>query len=288
MKTLRIYNYEILNFEDEPIIFSASGFTKITEPKLTRALKRIEKTRSKYITHDALDTILTEENLQPERSIEFLQALSIIGEEAAPPYLEHTIIYHDFDISKELEKYINAKTNGSIELQKITAYVAQQAITPTLFILAFTKLRPAALRSMYFDLANVNPEGAISIGHVSNNYFHLTEAYLPSIGNPCAFCTLDRIAHYETLRTSQHHWSKIWTFCRKNHLDLPCAQIDELQKSLILGLIISFSKKLTQAPTRKLTQDQVLLSKTINLDTGYISEDISVHWPLCQCRGPKP
>lgn len=55
MKTLRVYNYEILNFDSDPMVFSSSGFTRITEPKIIRALQLIEESQSKYIQHHALE-----------------------------------------------------------------------------------------------------------------------------------------------------------------------------------------------------------------------------------------
>jgi McbB family protein len=131
------------------------------------------------------------------------------------------------------------------------------------------------------------PDCGASVGFISGNHFHLTEIHIPAIGNPCAFCTLDRIAHYESLRTSQHHWSKIWSFCHNNNIDLPRAQVNDLHTALIVGTLTSFTTRYTQAPKVKTTQDQVLLSRTINLETGVTSEDISVHWPLCQCLGVK-
>jgi len=283
MKTLRVYNYEILNFDAEPLVFSANGFTKITNLQLTQALRRIEERHAKYITQDELTRILTEENLDPQPVMAFLEKASIIGDTAEAPYFEKIIICHDFDLSGDLKKHLEKRFHGKLEIKNLSRYKPHHTGAPTLFVLACLKLRPVSIRSMYNEVLALNPESGASIGFISANHFHLTEAYLPSIGNPCAFCTLDRIAHYETLRTSQHHWSKVWAFCRNNQIDLPKAEIDELQLSLVFGSIVSFASKFLTAPKGKSTQDQILLSKTINLDTGAITEDISVHWPLCQC-----
>lgn len=287
MKTIRIYNYEILNFEAEPLIFSASGFTKITDPKITKALERIEKIHAKYITKDNLALILEDANLHPASAIKFLESLSILGETTEPPYFQNAIIYHDLDISEPLKNHLKKKLHGKLEIKNLSRYEPHHTGVPTLFVLVCLKLRPESIRTMYTELMALNPESGASIGFISANHFHLTEAYLPSIGNPCAFCTLDRVAHYETLRTSQHHWSKVWTFCHNNKLDLPKIEIDELQVALVLGSILTFINKFLEAPKRKSTQDQTFLSKTINLDTGAITEDISIHWPLCQCLGSK-
>lgn len=285
MKPLRVYNYEILNFDTDPMVFSPSGFTKITEPKIIKALKHIKKTQHQYIQYSALEHILRKLNLPPVDAIGFLKNLSIIGETTAPPTFQRTIIFHDLEIPNELANHVEEHSNGTIKIRALSDYALPLTSTPTLFFFACAKLSPRSLKKTYEELLAMHPDCGASVGFISGNHFHLTEIHIPTIGNPCAFCTLDRIAHYESLRTSQHHWSKVWSFCRGNNINLPRAQVNEFHTSLILGALISFAKKYTQAPKSKTTQDQALLSKTINLETGVISEDISVHWPLCQCLG---
>ncbi|WP_081669726.1 McbB family protein [Pseudomonas taiwanensis] len=285
MSTLRVYNYEILNFEREPMVFSSTGFTKITEPKIIRALQQIENTQSKYIEHNDLEHIFKTENLDPRSALNFLKSLSIIGENAETPHFQETIIYHDLEIPPTLKKYYEEKYNNTIKIEKIEHFETPPPHTPRLFVFACLKLRPESIRTIYTGLMKGNPDHGASIGFISNNHFHLTEVHVPSIGNPCAFCTLDRVAYYETKRISQHPWSKVWAFCCQNRYDLPKASIDDLQTSLILGTIISFTNKLTHAPKFRQTQDQTLLSRTIDLETGAVTEEVSVHWPFCQCLG---
>ncbi|PTV55393.1 McbB family protein [Pseudomonas putida] len=287
MKTLRVYNYEILNFDSDPMVFSSSGFTRITEPKIIRALQLIEESQSKYIQHHALEKILRKVHLQPSSAMNFLKSLSIIGEPTDPPFFQHTLIYHDLEISDETKNLLESKHSGSLEIRQYSEYTPHTTHKPTLFVFACTKLSPHSLKANYLNLLVSNPHCGATVGFISGNHFHLTEMHIPAIGNPCAFCTLDRITHYEKLRASQHHWCKIWSFCCSSKLDLPKIHVDELQKFLIIGTIVSFISKLTKAPKSKTTQDQVLLSRTINLETGVTTEDPSVHWPLCQCRGVK-
>ncbi|MEN5301484.1 McbB family protein [Pseudomonas sp. TWI628] len=285
MNVLRIYNYEILNFDLDPMIFSSTGFTKITEPKIIRALQKIESTQSKYIKHHELEEIFETEKLESKSTLNFLKSLSILGEKAEPPHFHNVIIYHDLDVPLPLIKFYEKKHSNTITIKKIEHFKAPDTCTPTLFVFACLKLHPNSIRSIYTNLTKENPEHGISIGFISNRYFHLTEVHVPSIGNPCAFCTLDRVTYYESKRLSQHPWSKIWAFCCNNNYDLPKAAIDDFQTSLILGTIISFTNKLTQAPKSKYTQDQTLLSRTIDLETGATTEEVSVHWPFCECLG---
>jgi McbB family protein len=62
MNTLRIYNYEIVNFEMEPMVFSSTGFTKITESKIIKALQELDNIQSKFIEYSDLEKIPRKEN----------------------------------------------------------------------------------------------------------------------------------------------------------------------------------------------------------------------------------
>lgn len=285
MKTLRIYNYEILNFDAQPTVFSSAGFTRITDPKLEKALQHMTEIESKYIPQHELEQLLEGEALQPERAISFLKSILIIGEQTQLPHFKNAIACIDWEIPETLKEHIEKRPDNKIKITRTSELDTNTHPEPTLFILAYSKLKPEELRTIYTQLSKNNPDCGISVGFVSNHFFHLTEVYIPSIGNPCAFCTLDRISHYESLRASQHHWSKIWSFCQKNNIDLPKTTLDELQSALTLGTIVSFTNKFTHFQKSRFTQDQFLLSRTLNFSDGSFTEDSSTHWPLCQCIG---
>lgn len=142
MNTLRIYNYEILNFDTEPMVFSATGFTKITEPNITNALKRIEKIRSKYIHYDALQQLLRDENLHPDTAIQFLKSLLIISEKAETPHIKNTIIYHDLNISDNLKLHLEKTNERNIQFKDLPTNDLPHSDSPTLYVLACLKLWP--------------------------------------------------------------------------------------------------------------------------------------------------
>lgn len=288
MSSIRIYNYEILNFDPEPVIFSAAGFTRITEPKLVTALNHLTEFNSQLIHHNELQDLLTKNSLEPEPTIEFLKSLSIIKESQQPPHIERIVLWLDWELPSAVEDWLVECSGGLLSIVHNCQLSTENRVNPTLFILAHSKLKPASARKTYFELAKNNPDGAISIGFISNHYFHLTEPYVPSIGNPCAFCTLDRIAHYETIRGSNHQWSQIWKFCNTSNVDLPRTHLNPLQSALILGAIGDFASRFTHLPKSGITQDAFLLSKTLNLTDGSLIEESSIHWPLCECIGDKP
>lgn len=283
MNVLRIYNYEIMNFESDPLVFSSAGFTKITEPGIVSALMKIEQTQSKYIKRQDLERILKAENLDPLSAVDFLKSLLILEEGVKQPYFEHVIIYHDMEVPSPLIDFYAQKNISTVRVREIGHFELPDIHTPTLFVFACLKIQPDAIRRAYKSVAKNNPGHGVTLGFIINRHFHLTEIHVPVLGNPCAFCTLDRIAYYESKRLSQHAWSKAWAFCSKNRIDLPKATIDDFQLALILGGIDSFTSKLTKAPRFKHTQDQTLLSRTIDLETGAMMEDTSIHWPFCEC-----
>lgn len=285
MKTLRIYNYEILNFDAQPTVFSSKGFTRIDDPKLVNTLHHMIERQSTEITQHELTTILESESLQPQKAISFLKAISIIGEPRQPPHFKNVTVCIDWEIPDTLKEHIEQRPNNKIKIIKTPQLNTNKHPNPTLFVLACSKLKPDELRTNYTNLLKNNPDCGISVGFISNHFFHLTETHIPSIGNPCAFCTLDRIAHYESVRASQHHWSRIWSFCQSNNIDLPKTTLDEWQSTIILGTIASFTNKLTHFQKSKVTQDQILRSRTLNLTDGSFTEDCSIHWSLCQCSG---
>ncbi|MFJ4445662.1 McbB family protein [Pseudomonas sp. NPDC089422] len=285
MKTLRVYNYEILNFEQEPVIFTSTGFTKLVDPKMTSTLVRLGSMNTQHLSEGDLESLLRSEDLQPEPATEFLKSLSVLGDEVSLPYLKRVVIFTDMVISESLKKFLEEQRRQRLQILPLPNDLPAIASSPTLFVFACMKLRPNSIKKMYTTVLQQNPGSAASIGFVSGNYFHLTEAHLPEIGNPCAFCTFDRISHYERLRSSHHYWSRIWAFCSAQNLDLPLTPINEYQRTLIFGAIVEFADKLTQAPKLRSTQDRILLSRTVNLQNGFLTEDSSIHWPLCECIG---
>lgn len=285
MKTLRIYNYEILNFDAQPTLFSPTGFTKINEPKFINVLQRITQNPSMLIQQEELEHLLALESLPVEEGISFLKTLSIVGEIDQLPYFKKIILCIDWEIPESVQKWLEDKNENITLLAPPNSVITSAQPEPTLFILAYLKLRPESMRKLYYDIVKNNPHAGVSVGFVTGQFFHLTQPYIPSLGNPCAFCTLDRMAHYESLRASQHHWSKIWSFCQAHKLDLPTTPIDEFQSFLIVCMILSFGKRFTQPPKSRLTQDQILVSRTLNLSTGSFNEDPAVHFPMCQCIG---
>lgn len=287
MKLIRVHNYEILNFEPGKIVFSATGFTKIHETRIISILRNLKETPSNYIDTKKLEQMAINEKLQPIPVIKFLKSIKIIEEKTTHPYFNSATLFTDIPISKEIETHLK-HSKISINPSKASPCDLPDGRSKEIFIFAFLKTNPNQLREDYIKILDRNPTCGAVIGFVSGNFFHLTECHLPSIGNPCAFCTLDRAAYYERLKPSQHHWSKIWSFCQLNNIDLPTANIDALQKSLILGMLTGFVAKMTEAPKLKITQDRVLISRTLNLETGHIIEDTSIHWPFCQCLEAKP
>ncbi|MHC6224737.1 McbB family protein [Pseudomonas sp. X10] len=283
MKSLKICNYEILNFETEPLVYSAKGITKITNPNLASALHKIIKLKETGVAPSLIEEILKEEGVHAQSALQFLKDIAILSNDIPAPYFSKAVIYCDWQISPNTEYLANRQNPIQIEIRDLDKNYKPQEPSPTLFILASLKLDYKETRKKYHALIKNNPTSAISMGFISGGHFHLTEPYIPTIKNPCAFCTIDRIIHYESQRSSHHPWSRVLAFCHNHNLPSPKTEIDEFQNALILGAILKIAKKFTTHQTSKTTQDRVLQSITIELDSGRLVEEPSIHWPLCEC-----
>lgn len=282
---IRVHNYEILHFDSNPLIHSNSGVTKITNKGMARALQALEKYRETDITIRTIKDIFIKENIQIKHAIRFLQTIAILGNAQANPYFQSVRIFCEWPISHQITHHIEKASRGKIEIMPtgFIEHIPKATDAPTLFIAALSQLTPCRLRAQYYEFLKMHPSCGISVGFISGNHYHITEPYIATIKNPCAFCTIDRIIHYENLRKSQHPWSRLVAFCDSTGIPLPTREIDELQKALILGAIIKLGTRFMNNQKIRYTQDRVLRATTINLDNGYITEDPSVHWPLCKC-----
>lgn len=285
MKAFRIYNYEILNFNNDPVVYTSAGLTRVTSEPMRSAMRRLKESALEYIEHDELEAMLVVEGLDPASAISFLRSILVVGDIVQVPHFSDVIIYTDLPLPDSYKELLREKYRGKLTISSELPREMLPTPSPTLSIFACLNLDPGTVRSAYNAFIRNNPENGASIGFVSGSDFHLTEVHIPAIGNPCAFCTLDRIAYYERIRGSQHHWSKLWSFCKAMNVKLPSPITDELQCLMILGVIISFANKLTSAPRTLSTQDQVLLSRTLDLTNGSFTEDSSIHWPFCECLG---
>ncbi|WP_449431833.1 McbB family protein [Pseudomonas putida] len=283
MKSLKICNYEILNFESDPLIYSSHGITKITDTHLAQALRKINERNKNEASIEFIQETLSREGLCVESAIEFLKSIAVLAHDTPQPYLQRTIVFCDWQLTPNMPNISDTLNPMKIEIRDLDYTYLPEHKIPTFFILLTRALDHKKLRTTYRKIVENNSASAISIGIISGNYFHLTEPFIPAIKNPCAFCTIDRIIHYETIKPSHHRWSRLLVFCQKRDLPLPTIEVEALHNALIFGTVLKAAKRLTTPHTVKTTQDKTLQSLTVNLETGYIKEEPSVHWWMCDC-----
>lgn len=287
MRKIKVCNYEILNFEVDPLVYTSTGITRITSAGIFSVLKEILKEKNQEIPYARLKKIFRAENIVAEDAMSFLEKINILGEVSATPYLKKAVIYCDWVISSALIDVIERAGLNQIEVRKLEDVSLQQSDEPALLILATLKLDVQKMQSIYFDLRNKNPFSAISLGFSNGSHFHLTEPHIPRVGNPCAFCTINRVIHYEKMMPSQHQWSKLLEFCSSNDVALPKIESDEFKDTLIMMLLVKVSKKMIFSCDAKTTQDETLQSITIDLENGRTTNVASAHWPICRCLSPE-
>ncbi|MNO76208.1 hypothetical protein D3C76_672790 [compost metagenome] len=179
---------------------------------------------------------------------------------------------------------MNSEAPNKIDFAPLDdANIHSQSDINSLLIIVSLKQNLQPIRKTYFDLAKKINEGCLCVGYLKGNTFSITQPYLPDIGNPCFFCTIDRIQHYEKQAHSTNPWSRMLLFCSEHKIDLPSPPITALQRALILGLISDRINLYTGHKIQQCFQDNALTSTSINLSSGEITEDIYPHWPMCEC-----
>lgn len=280
---IRINNYEILNFDTDILLYSEKGITKINSSDLELALIAIKETHLPETTTEQLQKTFREHNLEPNETLELLKKVLAINPIKENPYFQQARIYHDWEITSELTDYITRNSNTTISLMKLDYDTPIKPAQKTFFVLSSLTFNPSKLRELYFKICRENTDCAICIGFISGNCFHLTEPFVPEIGNPCAFCVIDRIISYETQRPGFSLWTKMLNFCQTNKISLPQHTIDPLQLTLILSAIVKSISTFTSFQPRKTTQDSTLQAITLNLDNGIITKQHTSHWLMCEC-----
>lgn len=153
----------------------------------------------------------------------------------------------------------------------------------SLIFVILENFNPSALRPFYFELTRRNKKSLISVGHYTPGGYLLSQPYLPDSGNPCFFCSHDRITHYENLNPSQKNWTKIVNFCTSLNIHVPLPKPSLLEKNLALGMIARRIKYFTEHQKSKRFQDNIFSATHLNFENGETQETVTPHWHMCEC-----
>lgn len=279
---LNIQSYEILNFPSGDLLVSRRGVTKVNSRSLLAALRKLQNYTS--ISKVELDCMLSEHDLNPIAAFEFLEKTISIKEATGCLYFEKTFVLHDWDEGHTLEQLLKSEITTPLEVSEDIESLLNGVANKKYNIVILCKSYDYDhIKKLYFNLASVAPESAISIGYRTGGSFCISQPYLPSLGNPCHFCNVDRMLNYESYNASENHWSKVLNFCKDKHIAVPINSLSVLQRSLVVGALIKKIKLLTSPDAEHRYQDNILQETHVDFKGAFV-RDVSVsHWHMCDC-----
>jgi len=279
---INIQSYEILNFPAGNLVVSKRGVSKITSPPLLAALTKLKN--YKNISKDEFNEILSEHGLNPEAAYEFLERTLSIRESVGDVYFEKTIVAHDWSESSDFEALLRSEIDTPLEVRNISGSLRDVVLDRKYYIvIACMNYDYDFIKKIYFDLIGVAPDSAISVCYRTGNSYCISQPYLPKVGNPCHFCSIDRLINYEEYHSSKSTWSKLLQFCKSKHIAVPASPLNILQRSLVVGAIVNKIKLLTSPDGECRYQDNILQDSYVDFNGNFVRDVPVSHWHMCDC-----
>jgi len=279
---INIQNYEILNFPTDDLIVSKRGVSRINSPALLAALTKLKN--YKNISRVTFDEILSDHGLNPDYAYGLLEKALSITEDFSGLYFEKTIVAHDWGRNTELENLLRSEINTPLELSEISGSLVDVVSNKKYYIvIVCMNYDYDFIKKTYFDLVTAAPESAISVCYSVGNSYCISQPYLPKVGNPCHFCSVDRLINYEGYQSSRNAWSKLLQFCRSKHIAVPTSPLNVLQRSLLVGALIRKIKLLTSSDSELRYQDNILQETHVDFASTLVREASVAHWYMCDC-----
>lgn len=279
---LSIQNYNLLNFNCDNIVISQKGVSRVNSPSLLEVIRRLNN-RS-YITDNELFGLFAEHKPDQEEAFQSLEKILDLQAEKDIIYFKNIIVAHDWEDSTQFESLLLGELPSSTSICKMSELA--QKITGgvhSYIVLACKNYEYSELKKTYFQITSSHPENAISICYSNGDNYVIGQPYLPTIGNPCHFCSIDRLINHETYKPSKNTWTSLLSFCRSKHIPIPSPHQSLYQKCLIVGAIIQKIKLVTGETGVCRFQDNILQETTLSLSNGHVSESSISHWCMCDC-----
>lgn len=279
---LKIHNYDILNFETNNIVISEKGVATVNSPSLLEIFKKLQS--RKNISEEELLNLFHTYKLDTKEAHTSLQAIIGLREEIGSSYFGNVIVVHDWESECQLKTLIGSELpETTIVYHRLGEKIIATEKTNTFLVMLCTNYDYTKIKKSYFDFSSSNPRSAISVAYTAGDQFIISQPYIPSLGKPCHFCTIDRMIENEAHRPSTNTWSRLLNFCRKNRASLPASKLSLFQQTLIIAAIIQKIKLINTHNDQLRYQDNILQETTTCLSTGRTSETSTAHWSMCDC-----
>ena len=286
---IRIYNYELLNFNNEKIIISEKGISKINSSSLWNTLLDLQSIVENDIQDEHLDQLIEKHDLPIDETKSFLQSIVRFNVRTVENYYDEVFIIHDMNDVGQMKKTIGDEFERKPTFIHFNEFAIDKVKQERNFIhFHCENYNYSNLKSTYFRLAGALPMSAFSVSHFTNNSFNFSQPYLPEISNPCHFCEVDRACHYEEVNAGSNNWIKLLQFGKERKISVRVKNPSALHKALALGLLSQRIKLYTNNRGGSRYQDSIFSAAKINLNDGRITEENIPHWYLCRCLRDTP
>ena len=280
---ISIPNYEILNFETESLVISDMGVSKVHSQPLLKALRQLKL--SSWMTKDEVDEVLSENGLEADSAFECLKGM-IPFRAVEEIYFEKTVIGHSLRKRRYFEKIFRQELSGILEFKEFSGDVVESIRGGRCFVVLVCQFYDYnSIKKLHFELAKASPQSAISVCWPMGGFFCIGQPYIAEIGNPCHFCTVDRLANDQSVKHSKSNWASVLAFCKDKHVSIPFKALSLYQEMIVIGAIIRKVKFFTEIGVARKYQDDILYVTYLQLSDGRIFEESNSHWYMCDCLG---
>jgi McbB family protein len=280
--------FDIINLPNESLIISTDGASKTDSKKLLIVLQELKKQQSPKISKALFDKVISAQKLPLKETYSFLNFAIGLKNQPSEIYFKKVLIAHDWSNREEFEAIIDQEVKFDHEIVNDIDSLIDRARGNVLLIkIICMQYNYSKLKDLYFCLADSSPSSAISIAYLSGDVFRISQPYIPSIGNPCHFCLVERQLNYEKINESRNSWSALLNFCVDRNITIPAPNLSLLQRNLALGALTKKIKLHTEHNQGFRYQDNSLSSMTVDLNSGLITEELSPHWHSCTCLRSK-
>lgn len=273
-----LQKYQTIEADACHLILGKHGLSTVTNQTLWNFLTEWAVTPN--ITKTQIVHEIDHTDLDRSDTIKFLEETIGFKSEAKGFFSATRIFY---EASNPFERIVNRVFPGELDIVISCSELPETKHGDSnLDILLFCDPTMEASKESYQQHIKKNPHNGVLAGYFSNNQFVLTSPHLTDIGNPCAYCTLDRALHYLKIRKTSSSWALITKYFTEYRIPLPPPILTELHIPMIASFI-SLTIDLYTSENRASHQDDVYLERSLDLSTGDVSKALPTHWYLCNC-----
>lgn len=268
---VQISSFQIFKVFEFSVVISEKELTKIYSSALSLALEELRLLTSIRLPINTIQNIIEKHNLDCDEVMSFLDGAISIKKVDEEKYFEKVIVVHEW--GKEFEDALASEVSCKFDVAASKEDIIEEITSSNSFVLILPKNYVCReFRDMYFEMAAESPGSAICVAMRMNDSFYMSPPFISEMGNPCHFCTSDKIIYAERAQPTKNNWSSLLRFCTETQLDPPEQQLSRLQLALVTGMLSEKIKLWTVPGYGHRGQDRIALASYVNLFSGLITD----------------